>query len=362
MFDLFNEDEQFNLPQVEFPEFDLLRRTYRREIANVVDYYHNRVYAVKSNHFLVSLLSHLSVPFQYAADRYVETALARAPYVAASAKMTSEIRIGDVFDGVFFGEGSKEIIIYEEDYFNPFYAEREWERISAVRVLVHPKSDLGLLLPNGKHSATGEGLAVISINLALLSLQYRCFMQLQQTKFKDKQGLLSQSHFIHMYVLPNMLYSQMDMTIMNRIMNLYYGRPMGEPILRHPFMVPQYGTRVDNVLNKVLRLLKTKPLRFDAMIAMVPTIVEDGMRDALRLPDFAPTRQILWAVILSRLEMIKFFLDLSKESGGIAANRMELNHLKRLLSVMRRQQAFATAVPFDMSYDIENTIDEILAL
>lgn len=143
--------------------------------------------------------------------------------------MTSDINYGQVFKGVFYGPSCDELILYDEEYFNPFYAEKEWMRINAVKVLLHPKSDLALLLPNGRDSSTGGGLAVISVNVPLLAIQYRGFLKSQMLKIKaEDDAKLGIQHFIHMFVLPNMLYNQIDITIMNRLMNLFYNAPMSE--------------------------------------------------------------------------------------------------------------------------------------
>jgi hypothetical protein len=346
---------------MQFPEFEYIRRTYQRELLNVVDYYRNRVYAVKSNHLLANLLYHINIPMQYSIDRYTDVALTRAPYIAKSFNMTSDINYGRSFDGVFFGPNCKELILYEEEYFNPFYAEKEWERISAVKVLNHPKSDLSLLLPNGKDSSTGGGLAVISINIALLAVQYRGFVKNQMTKIKQEAGILDIQHFIHMYVLPNMLYSQIDITIMNRLMNLFYNAPMSEPLLRHPFMVTNYTHRTDHVLTDVLDKLQNKTERFDAALNQIPTIIAKNMQDALEMPDLAPTRQVLWALVLSRLNIMKFLIDVSNDNS-LTINRMEINQLQRMLRHFNIDAIFTNVLPKDLSYDAIQTVDRIMSI
>lgn len=358
MYRLFNEEERLHLPRMQFPAFEYIRRTYQRELLNVADYYHNRVYAVKSNHLLANILYHINIPMQYAIDRYTDVALARGPYIAKSFNLTSDINYGQVFDGVFFGSNCQELILYDEEYFNPFYAEREWSRISAVKVLAHPKSDFGLLLPNGRDSSTGGGLAVISVNIPLLAVQYRGFLKNQMTKVKQEVGMLDIQHFIHMYVLPNMLYSQIDLTIMNRLMNLFYNAPMSVPILKHPFMVTDYTHRMDHILLDVLETLTEKSERFDAALNQIPTIIAKNMQDALQMPDVAPTRQVLWALILTRLNVMKFLLDVSNESS-ITTNRMEINQLKRLLRQFDIDGIFTNVLPHDIAYDTIQIVDQI---
>lgn len=61
---------------------DYLQRSYRRQVDAVVEYYHSRVYAVKSNHLLCRLINTMNAPVDYDVDRYMEIMFARAPFVA----------------------------------------------------------------------------------------------------------------------------------------------------------------------------------------------------------------------------------------------------------------------------------------
>lgn len=361
VYDLFTKNDILHFSITHFPEFDVVRRTYLRELANVVNFYHNRVYAVKSDHLLANILNHISVPIQYSIDRYVEVAGIRGPYLAKALNLTSEINVGQIFNGIFYGPGVKEIILYDDDYFNPFYAEREWKRISAVKVLLHPKTDMGLLLPNGREMSYGEGLAVISINVPLLAVQYRSFMLEQQTKVSKEGGLLGISHFIHMYVLPNMLYSQIDISIINRFINLCLDAPMGRPLLKHPFFVLDYTRQLDHVLDHVKdRILDTSE-RFEQLLKQIPVIVSEDSLEALAMPDYAETQQIQWALILSRLDIMKFLLGFANDRT-IRQNLSEIVDLKRTLFRLRNASIYKKVLKGDLLVSTEETINNIINL
>lgn len=363
MLGLFTSRDYTHQGEVQHPNFDYVRRTYLRELANVVDFYHNRIYATKSDHFLVKLLYLIDVPLSYPTERFLDVTAIRAPFISRAMRMTSEINAGSVFEGEFFGPGTKELIISNDDYFDPVLTEREWKRICAVTVISHPKSDLGLLLANGKKASTGDGLAVISVNIPLLALQFKCFLQEQKIFVRANQDVnsLNFSHFVYMYVLPNMLYSQFDLTLLNRAMNLYYGLEMGIGLVRHPFMVTNYARKVDESLAFALeRSLSTRD-RFEKSINLFPTVVNQDMLEALVLPEIAPTRQVYWALTLSRLRVVKFFLDLNQENGS-GANRNWINQFQRTLIRLRHENIYPSVLSGELLIDTEKTIDEILAL
>lgn len=358
MFDIFLEPSELHGSIVRYPEFTYIQTTYLRELSNITQYYHNRVYAVKSNHFLSMLLNQLDIPIQYQTDRYVDVASTRATYVAEHMKMTSSVYAGKIFDGIFYGSGCKEILIMDDSYFNPYYAEYNWKRISAVRVLLHPKSDLGLLLPNGKPTSSDTGLAVISINIPLLALQYRAFL-LNQLNRDDESGRLGVQHFIHMYVLPNMLYSHMDIVIMNRMMNLYYAAPMGVAYVKHPFNVLNYSKRIDRILLNIIDTLSDKKMLYEVLLLSIPGIVHQSMDVSLQLPDVALTRQIYWAMIMSRLSIMMYMIDLGGEKD-IRLNMSSINALKRILKRFRSDNIVSTILPEGIRYDMLDIADKIL--
>lgn len=360
MYYLFFKRSPIQYGTVKLQEIDYLRRLYERELSNVISYYHNSVYYLKNTQLLVRMLKHVDIPLHYDADRFIEIARARAPYIASQFKLTSDISYGKIFDGEFYGAGNDEIIIYDESYINPYKAERNYRNIRAVNVLLHPQANLKLLLPNGKINSTEVGLSVIRIDLALLAFQYRAFMLDKMSYTNMNEGLV-ENHFIHMYVLPNMLYKHLDIAIMNRIMNLFYGAPMDDSLNKHPFIVGDYSAKLDKGLLGILKLLKNRRVKYEFMLRMIPGISELDMQYVLKLPDVAMTRQINWAMMLSRLKIIKFLIDLGGKEA-IRYNKMDIANLKIYLRRLMNEQVLLQVIRDDLLYNTSRIIDEILAL
>lgn len=343
------------------PEFELIKRTYQAQLMNITQYYHNRVYAVRSNHLLCRLLTTAEIPVQYDLDRYLEVAYTRSPYIAKYFNFTSEINYGRVQPSVFYGNENSEIILYTEEYFDPSVI-KEWRNIQAVKVLEHPFSDLGLLLPTGISHSTDTGLVVMSINIPLLLYQYRGFVLEQKTKIlSGSDSLLGVAHFVHMHVLPNILHSHMELCIINRLMNIHYGAPMGEALKHHPFSVINYGSKIDRTLTTiVVRLRKTRMLYF-SMLKNIPSIDYPDSQAALIMPDMARTRQVWWSLLLARLRVICFLIDIGG-SNGLAMNRSLINKCQTDLKRVLDENVIKTLLPDDMYFDIEIAIRELLKL
>jgi len=363
MYELFTKRFTSNNSVIRVPAFDYIRRTYQKEVARIVEYYQSRVYAVKSNHLLCRLLTTALVPMSYDLERYTEAAFTRSPYVAKHFNFTSEINYGEVFKGIFYGKGCDELIIYYDEYFDAAEVLVDWKKIQAVKVITHPVSNLGLLLPNGNKNNREEGLAVISINLPLLLVQYRGFILQQASKFVEEEtdSLLAVSHFVHMYVLPNMLYSHADMVLVNRTMNLYYGAPMGEALTRHPFAVSDYSDKVDRSLNLILKKIQNNSMFYYSSLKNIPSFFSEDSQESMLLPDLAETRQVWWALLLSRLYLMKFLLD-AGGTEGIANNGRYVNDLKIDVKRMLRDNSMKAKLPKDLYHDVSYVLEDILAM
>lgn len=362
MYNLFTKRFTASNSVVKPPAFELIKRTYQREIASIVNYYQSRVFTVKSNHLLCRVLTSAGVPMQYELDRFVEVALTRSPYVAKYFNFTSELSAGKIHDGVFYGPGNQEIILYRDGYFSPSLAMANWKHIRAVKVLKHPVSDLGLMLPNGMANSTDKGLCTVSVNLPLLMVQYRGFVMEQNARLSTgAEGLLGVSHFVHMYVLPNMMHSHMELVILNRLTNLFYGAPMGDRLKKHPFPIVDYGDKLDGVLRLVLKQITNSKMMYFSTLKNIPSIGKEDLQDALLMPDLALTRQVWWALLVTRLDTMKFLIDVGRKNG-VANNGVYVNRLKTDIKRISHENLLQTVLPEDTAYDIAQTFESIMAL
>lgn len=357
MYKLFTKKADSNNAVIRPPTFELIKRTYQRELDKIVEYYNTRVYAVQSNHLLCRILTTGYVPIQYEMSRFMEVAYTRAPYVAKYFNLTSEINYGKFFDGVFYGEGNDEIILYTDDYFNPFDAIANWRTLKPVTVLEHPISDLDLLLPNGENNSTAKGLCVISINLPMLLAMYKGFLQ-HQASIGGQRGV---THFVHMYVLPGMLQSHLEIVLLNRVKNQFYAAPMSSSLKHHPFMVTDYSNQVDRVAKDIIKHLKDKQTLYTQYLKCIPSFYNEDMQEFLLMPDMAKTRQVWWALILTRLGTMKFLLDIG-EDKGVSSNGTYINKIQIDIKQLLRENLIATVLPKDLFYETKETFEEIQAL
>jgi len=361
MLDIFTYPSTVDVGGETYPEFNYIRKVYVNEVNNVVDYYRNKPYAVKNNHLLAVLLNNCTIPLEYPPDQFVSVATVRAPAIAKHLGLTSGSSKGKVHDGVFYGEGCAEVIFSTEEFFSPDSAAADWRNITAVEVIDHPRSDLGMTLPNGKKTGTETGTAVIAINIPLLMLQYRCFALHQQDKFKELGTSLGVSHFIHMYVLPNMVPRQTELAFVNRCINYLNGAPMGVSLVRHSFVLLDNSHSVDKLIKKFTNISQNKKEKYSTVVKNMPSILYESIENAMLLPDIPVMRQSNWVRLFSRLKYISYLIKLGGNKD-VVNNLSELNALRREIKYFQTDRMYQTILPADIMYDIDSELDSILKL
>jgi hypothetical protein len=315
-----------------------IRGGLRRNLGQVIRYYRHTPGAVRSSHPLVKLVQSVDVPLSLTLERYHANVDAMALNLSMAMKMTSSIFRGKVWNGEFYGAGHEEILVVHTEYFDLALTHRDWHNATPLRVLRHSGSDLEMNLPDGRFVGSETGLAVIAINLPMLMVQYRAFREEEKRKARgvDEKSV---TMFVHRFVLPNMLFSQLDQTLLNRIRCLQARVPAGWSTRKHPFALTDYSPRLDRCYEEILVGLARQGKNFIGVLQSVPAAARRNLEEAMHLPDMAPTRQVMWALAIARLPMLDFVLSASSDSPG-TRNQSEINLLNRTFFGWQQERLF----------------------
>ena len=341
------------------PSWSYAQAGLLRNLELVTAYYRARPFSVKSNHFLVKLLNSLGVTHTADTQRFFDIVDTKALHLGMSLKMSSSIYRGQVFDGVFYGPGTKEILIAVNSYANPYTVERNWKDYNAIRVLDHPRSDLELTLPNGKDASYETGLAVLAIDIAALAVQFRAFAKEQYAySLQTGNNPHTVAQFVHMYVLPNMLKEHLNVALMNRAINRVIGAPMGESPKKHPFMLIDYSKYVDDSYKTWTKFAQERDASAHSVLKSFEA-VELTFEEVCRLPDQAPTRQITWVESLARLKVINW-LTLISPTAGRRTNALEVQSLVKDLKRLMIDNSFSQIDDADVYYSCMQMIRDVI--
>lgn len=360
MHTLFNIDLNIQTPVFRHPDWNYVSDTIRRGLISFTDFYHSNNTAVKSNHLLVKLIQSITVPKSQALNQYYENVDALASNLSMALKFTSSINKGSIFNNVFYGQNSNEIIVSFSAPFDLEFANRNWREVSAVRVLRHDRSSLALTPLTGLDYYSKKEITIIAINIPLLAIQYRAFRNFENT-INENDSQRSAMQFVAGYVLPNMQASHLDHCIFNRIYNLLFNIQNDPFVIKTPFFQTDYSNKVDHVLNDLLDRFKTTKIRFDGILRTIPMISHNNAFELMSIPKILPTRQVLWALVTARIKALDFLFTINKYSETVE-NQSSMNRIIRQAIFYRSDATLQYGLTPEIYLDVQSTIDRLETL
>ncbi|BDD79913.1 hypothetical protein [Burkholderia phage FLC9] len=362
MHGLFNLLPGVNVPTMYAANWHYARDGLRHNLKKVVEFYRYHSMAVESEHFLIRLLQSIAVGKHTELHRYYDIMDSLSLNLGMALKMTSPISRGHPFKGVFY-HGCTEVLIAENADFDVEAVDKNWENVQAIRVLRHPRSDLMLNLPDGKKTGTETGIAVIAINIPMLAVQYRAF-RLREDAYSERTGEPGRTiqQFVHMHVLPNMLYSHFDYVMFNRIYNLERGIPMGEG-KAHPFYITDFSLKLNAVQATILANLQAVGQDFTGILRSIPAVTKESLNEVMTVPDMAQTIQVVWALALSRFPAIQLMVDLSEggnQAGANVRNQQQLNLLVQSIRMYKTGTYFSSVLQGEDLKLVNGEIDDLI--
>jgi hypothetical protein len=95
------------------------------------------------------------------------------------------------------------------------------------------------------------------------------------------------------------------------------------------------------------------------ILRTVPTAKMDTLDEVMLLPDVAPTRQIIWAELLARIDTIDFMTRVGGDQS-LGKNRATINYLVKFFRFIKNDRSLESYLPYGMYLDIKYKIEDIL--
>lgn len=337
--------------EVVLPKFVYVRNGLAENLMKKITYQRENPQAVRSNHFIVRLLESISVDKTIEDLRYVDSVSDITMDLAMSLNMTSAMYQGEAFeDGPFYGRESTEILIAHATGFDLGKGAKRWWKLEPIRFLRHPKTDLNMDVPNGEPTGSETGISVIEINIPMLAFQYKKWMENEYRVRRENPR--STMQFVRMYVLPNMLYTQLDIALFNRQVARLRGKQVMESGVRDPYYLTDWSAKVDELIEGLFGSLVGRLLSFDAILHNLLVVNHDSIFDIMALPKGPKTRQVIWALAIARIPYFSYLLEMDFMTGS-SMNRSEMNQLRRAMRRLRVDRDIEKALPTDIAEEVK---------
>ncbi len=357
MYTLFNQPIVFNPALNKVSGWNVTRRTVLEEMNKLAQFYNYTAQWSRNTNVLNQILDTLDLPPNKDKDYIARMAREDfAPKVGmfglSSSIVTSRIQPFPQF----YNQSCIEVLVYDDSYFDANRARANWQQLEPVKILEHPFDDINLSIPDFKYRSMGDnnGLVIISINVAMLMVQYHYWVE-SLTEIQP-DITTAKAQFIMRYPLFNAMKSHMDISIRNRFFKLYNNEPVSNFLKIHSVMIRDFSKSMDSCLRDVCESIRKKSLSYNDLLQQIPAVSYENQLQVMKLPDIAATRQVKWALDLTRLKTIHNLLRYENTLPSGSENSAALNtsnaprnlatraYIKRKLLNMRNSQAIPIAL------------------
>ena len=328
MFTLFRNPKSFIAGTVQLPIFRYPLSGLVRNISIMQSYYQTRSYILPQDHILNQILTSLNVPLNLPVSEYYKAITHQVPRLVRSFGLIDDYNPGKNIQNGIYNQSLTNYMLSDETYFNPYRAEKEYKKLTPLKVVYHPFNHLTASSDYRKHS--GSGVTVVSLNIAMLAIMHRTAIL---------SG--SESYMPHLtrYTLPNMLQSHLDTAIVNLLISHALGIPRTHYAGSLPIFNTDYTPALSRAQKALIKLLTSRERDYSQILASIPLTEKSALQWSV-LPDIAPTRQYAKIPLLSRMYLYLLLTSLSEKNGNLL-NRNENNQIKRGIEIIYSTQALS---------------------
>ena len=348
MIDLFSKEFTTRYPVVSIPQLDYVKRGLQHDFHKLQAYYTSTNRRVANQHILARLLESLTVSLRRQPEHYADLVAEVAPGLYTGLGLISPTTRGTVHNiGTFYNRNVVEVLIAADEDFDPVRATEHWQHLEPVKVLRHPYNDVSMALPDGTYPACNANpLAVIAINVPMLAIQYRAW-RLSAGRVRE-DGTEPPVHvFIHNYVLVNMVLSHVNIALQNRLIAQYRSEQVAPYFRAHPCAMIDFTERLDDALRLLVpRYRSTRMHNAEALRNMI-AIDGPSMLEALKLPTIAPTRNVNWALLVSRLPVMQWLIEMGR-ANNTQMNVGDIGQFKLMLREMANSNGLGQGLPLSV--------------
>lgn len=356
--DIFNKDYVDRTPFTGVThnrDIDYLKRLYTFNKDAIQTYYQERNFSVKNTHLISRMVEHFPTYLNTDVYSYLESVENKITYLGKHFKLTNDIEKGVLHPPYFFGNDGDEVVFGGYESFDAIQMTRAWKSTPCLKVLKHPRNDEKLLLPLGRDDGNRSGVSSVFIDLAKLAIKYREFLR-ENTNAAEDKIMLNKNNFVLKYVLASCMHDVIDHTLLNKVADSFYGRTPTNPTKRHPFKIYEPSTQLDRYVKNTVDMISSKPMDYIQILRHIKLVFSEDASQLLCLPEFYGSRQMMPAVIVSRLDMMVFLLDVGKSKD---MNRKYINDWKILATRLGSDNSLGNFFTYELEQDIKEKLRKI---
>lgn len=334
-------------------------RNFELDIKAYLDWRNEDISFVPVDHWMVSLLFTLGQKLGYDLERSVSDIYRRVAALTNEVSSTFGFTTVSNAGRLHIGDsGNTTIYLVGESPLRAGVSRTtHYKDIVAIRYLSHDSTNLTIGSPAEAERLIGLGMDVIELDLGLLMLQFTLWTKAQLES--GETDLRTPQLFIGMHVLPKLKYSQYALAMMNRITAIAEGLPVSDTSYRLSKAFANRSQVGQNVLDSISKIILGRDVTFEYLLGFFPVPMMTSLGQAMTIPEYLPTRQVTWALVLSRYNLLRYLFALGRVDP-IRAKRYPVNDIRRIITRMINDGGLRQTLGISARMDMEAKLEDLI--
>lgn len=359
MFTLFNPPyTRFREPII-IPLYAYYINQTNLEVNKLRKFYDENVYTAKSTDRWLKFLITIETYINLSPSKLVSVIRENSPRLNNQFGLVSPLNTSKIQSpGTMYNRNIPELFLSVEYPIDADKAVSNYKRLEPIKVVSHDFSDFSYGICNGNYASGEKGLAIFTVDLAILALQFQQWC-IHERLNKVTNANRQTTEFIAKYLWPSIVTSHIDNVLFNRLVNQLDDKPNAPSNNQHSFYLADFGNGFDQQNATFIDTLKRKPMGWMERLQSLPSIRASNYYESMLFPDMAPTRQVRWAMVLSKLKMVEFVLKTDQFAQNKALSLADRTTIQRELRILLNDRSFEIVVPEEYMNRIHWCYDQV---
>lgn len=336
-----------------------LRKLYTNNVEKIKTYYESKKFSVQNRNIISQMLDHFDLMLDASLEDFVFVNSNDLGRYERTFNFTTIVNKGKIHPPYLYANGGSTILLSDYDNRGINLVSENWKTYPCIQVLLHSRNDMKMLLPNDIDDGSKGGICVVSINLIALMIKYREFVKEQMLSEEDVGTRLNKNVFVSRYVIPDIVESDLDHRVLNRLIDRFYGVREVTPRFKHPFIIHEPYYKLNKMLDDILITLSSKDMTFDSMLRNIPLFCSMDAGQLLTYDDVPDNRNCNWAYVVTRLRVMCFLYDIAKSK---TMNSTYIGSWKIMIERMQRDNSLVSGFPYFEKTEVLEYIEKIKAM
>ena len=334
-----------------FPNLDLIRKTYLKELQYFKEYMYTSSLRVNNNNILVKAMLNTLPSIDLPIEEYYSYCKTNINFNKDLIGFVTNSSTGKMFKNNFYTKDSIDVFRLIDKGINLVKLE-DWKSLEIIKVMYTNNTSINFYSYGLKDLEDFDKFTIFEIDMMELLIAYRFWA-------RDREYLeldIHPSRFLATFVYPKVWDTMLDYSILNRFISSYQNIEIGPSKKALPYTIVDYENKVDKYLKDSIKYIRRNKLYIDQILDNI-LYIKNKHTDNLYINGMFTSRS-RWILWYSRLKLIYIMTMVMNDNHSKNLNKVHFSRLELLLRYYRnRYLKLPDDLPSMQEYELDMYVE-----